>query len=322
VVPIQAQGSKPPVFLIHGLGGYVSCFAKLSQRLGADQPFYGLQARGLDGVQEPLRRVEDMAAAYITEIRAVQPEGPYYLGGFSVGGAVALEIAQQLHAQGQEVRLLVMVDCAPRTLVSRRRRWMPRSISHFFQELPFWVSTLRSLNTQEKSSSASHAWEFLVWSARTKLRHLLSSRSLSGDTSILDDEAAADLPEHHQRLREILFQAGWEYSPRRYQGRITLLRSTRFLFTYSFDRHLGWDDIAAGGVAVEMVPGDHESILTEPRVAELADKFSSHLESARAGSGRAGGAPPTAPPVPASHGGTTPPQRPANANQTPHKARS
>ncbi len=110
LVAIQPQGSKPPFFCIHGLGGEVLCFRELAMYLGSDQPFYGLQPQGLDGKQPFLTRVEDMAAHYIREIQNVQPQGPYFLGGYSFGGIIAFEMAHQLHSQGQKVALLAMLD--------------------------------------------------------------------------------------------------------------------------------------------------------------------------------------------------------------------
>ena len=110
LVAIQAAGSRPPFFCVHGAGGNVLIYRDLARRLGSDQPFYGLQAPGLDGSCPPLARVEDMAALYAKEIRRVQPSGPYFLGGYCLGGTIAFEIARQIQAQGERVALLAMFD--------------------------------------------------------------------------------------------------------------------------------------------------------------------------------------------------------------------
>src|SRR5262249_20922863 len=99
-----------PFFCIHPAGGTVFCYKELSNLLGPEQPFYGLQARGLNGEQAPATRVEDMAADYIDALRTVQPAGPYALGGWSIGGVVAFEMARQLEAQGQRVDRLALLD--------------------------------------------------------------------------------------------------------------------------------------------------------------------------------------------------------------------
>ena len=110
LVAIQPGGSKRPLFLVHPAGGHVFPYIHLAQFLGPDQPCYGLQARGVEDGQDPHTRIEDMAAYYIQALQTVQPTGPYLLGGWSMGGVVAFEMAQQLHAQGQRVALLVLLD--------------------------------------------------------------------------------------------------------------------------------------------------------------------------------------------------------------------
>jgi thioesterase domain-containing protein/acyl carrier protein len=112
LVPIQTKGSRPPFFCVHGGGGNVLIYRALSNHLGMDQPFYGLQSQGLDGCQPLLTRVEDMAALYVRELQRVQPHGPYFLGGYCMGGTVALEMAQQLRARGEKIALLALFDTA------------------------------------------------------------------------------------------------------------------------------------------------------------------------------------------------------------------
>ncbi len=115
LVAIQPEGKNPPFFAVPGVGGNVLVFARLAKLLGNDQPFYGLQARGLDGKEKPFMRVEDMAAHYIDEIRSVQPQGPYLIGGTCTGGLAAYEIAQQLTAKGEEVVLAIIESWHPRS---------------------------------------------------------------------------------------------------------------------------------------------------------------------------------------------------------------
>ena len=110
LVPIQPGGSKPPFFCVHGGGGNVLIYRELARHLGTDYPFYGLQAQGLDGSNDYLTTTEAMADSYLREIRELQPEGPYYLGGFCMGGQVAVEIAQRLVRDGQQVNLLFVID--------------------------------------------------------------------------------------------------------------------------------------------------------------------------------------------------------------------
>ncbi len=113
LVPMQEQGSRPPFFCLPGLGGNVLYLHRLARQLGPDQPFYALQAVGLDGASAPHESVEAMARCYCAAIRSRQPVGPYFLGGHSFGGQVAFEMAQQLLSAGQEVALLALLDAGP-----------------------------------------------------------------------------------------------------------------------------------------------------------------------------------------------------------------
>src|SRR5205085_2963988 len=110
IVPLQEEGSAPPLFLIAGVGGHVFTFHKFARLLGADQPTYGVKAIGVDGSEAPPDRVEAIAARYVREITELRPHGPYLLGGYSIGAYAALETALQLRALGHEVGLLVVFD--------------------------------------------------------------------------------------------------------------------------------------------------------------------------------------------------------------------
>ena len=113
LVEIQPEGSRPPLFNVHGGAGTIIHLQELSRLLGPDQPFYGLQSRGLYGDVSPLSTVREMASHYLAEIRSLQPEGPYYLSGYCFGGIVALEMAHRLLADGQEVPLLILLNAPP-----------------------------------------------------------------------------------------------------------------------------------------------------------------------------------------------------------------
>ncbi|MGQ0809754.1 MAG: amino acid adenylation domain-containing protein [Nitrospiraceae bacterium] len=127
LVAIQPGGAKPPFFVVPGVGGNVLVFARLSKLLGQEQPFYGLQSRGLDGREQPFTRVEEMAAHYVQEIRTVSPKGPYLIGGTCTGGVVAYEMAQQLSGQGERVILTIMES------------WHPRSHREHRDKPPIWL---------------------------------------------------------------------------------------------------------------------------------------------------------------------------------------
>jgi len=148
LVAVQVAGSRPPFFCMHGAGGTVLMYRDLSRRLGDDQPFYGLQAQGLDGSSSPLTTVEEMAALYVTEIRRVQSHGPYFLGGYCLGGTVALEVAQRLRAEGETVALLALFDTMnwhkiPLTMWSKS--------SHAAQRVYFHAASFLSVDSEGKA---------------------------------------------------------------------------------------------------------------------------------------------------------------------------
>ncbi|HAA27814.1 MAG TPA: hypothetical protein DCE56_09295 [Cyanobacteria bacterium UBA8553] len=142
LVAIQPGRAKPPLFCIHPIGGNVLEYVNLVRYLDSEQPVYGIQAQGLDEKQVPLNRVEDMASHYIKEIRTIQPEEPYFLAGYSFGGLVAFEMAQQFHAQGQKVELLALLDAPSPTFQEKR--------PSLFQYLWIHLTNLWKLDLREK----------------------------------------------------------------------------------------------------------------------------------------------------------------------------
>jgi amino acid adenylation domain-containing protein len=180
LVAVQPEGTQPPFFAVPGVGGNVLVFARLATLLGRDQPFYGLQARGLDGKEKPFMRVEEMAAHYIDELRSVQPQGPYLIGGTCTGGLVAYEIAQQLTAQGERVILAVIESWHPRSYLAHWSRppyllwpllFVGMKIATYrrlmrglpMREWPaFWKGRLKRLwNLMHHTDAAEHQDEFL-----------------------------------------------------------------------------------------------------------------------------------------------------------------
>jgi acetoacetyl-CoA synthetase len=132
VVQMKIGSDAPPIFITHGLGGSVMDFYQVVKRIQTDHPIYGLQARGIDGAEEPRDRIEDMARDSLQAMKELQPRGPYALVGFSLGGLVTLEMAQQLVASGEEIALLAMLDSYPhaqylstgqRARLSTRQAW-------------------------------------------------------------------------------------------------------------------------------------------------------------------------------------------------------
>jgi acyl-CoA synthetase (AMP-forming)/AMP-acid ligase II/thioesterase domain-containing protein/acyl carrier protein len=256
MVAIQPDGSNPPFFFIHAVNGNVLNYRPLSRYLGSDQPFYGLQAQGLDGKLPPLRRIEEMAAFYIKEIRSLQREGPYFLGGGSSGGIAAFEMAQQLRAQGQEVAVLALFDT-----------YFP---DHKGNTLAQRVDRLLG-NLLLRRPKDQVTYLFGMVGARVE-------RSVQGLTQKLHPDGEGSLARSMRQVLEANREAVRNYVPQIYPGRVVLLLSTEAPERSFYDGRLGWSDMAAGGLEVHVVPGNHDTLFSEPHVRIMAEKLRACLQ--------------------------------------------
>ena len=256
LVAIQPEGSKPPLFCVHAAGANVLIYRPLSRHLGNDQPVYALQAQGLDGRTRPLTSVEDMAALYIKEMRAVQPEGPYFLLGASFGGLVVYEMAQQLLEQNQQVALLAMLNtnCPVYSFAKRLRC----HVGHLVEKGP-----------REYAQGIVNR-RFTGRVSETK------NETANGLDPEIQKVLAKDSGVDQSLVRTVLaiMAADEQYVPARrvYPGKITLFWARDAKRDFE-DNRLGWRKLARAGLEVHILPGTHTSIREEPHVAELAAKL-------------------------------------------------
>jgi aspartate racemase len=263
LVMIQPGSTKPPLFCVHAVWGTVLFYQKLVRYLESDQPFYALQAQGLDGKQVPCTSVKEMAAHYIKEIRTVQPEGPYFIGGYSFGGWVAFEIARQLHAQGQEIALLTLFDTSAPGYHKPTSSSDDGKPSTFLDLSLFHFRKLLRLNIQDQ---LAYLRQRLVWHLmagklsifyRIYLRYLRRSPQ---DLRLLDVAGANN-------------QAAKSYVPQVYPGRLTLFRATDKAAGFGNDLDMGWGELATGGVEIYDISGSHTEIMEEPQLGHVAEKL-------------------------------------------------
>jgi thioesterase domain-containing protein len=222
----RSDSNRPPLFFAHAAGGDVFCYAALAHQLGTEQSFYGLQSFGLAAGHSPLTDIPEMASRYLEEVRRVQPEGPYLLGGWSIGGNIAFEMAQQLQRAGQEVALLVLIDTFSPTVTENA---LEVDEETRLQRFKFEIATKPDIDSEEFS-----------------------------------------------RLYQVFcanIDAMMNYEPKSYPGRITFLRASERLGGPRYDPAQDWRLLAADGVDVHMMPGNHYSILKEPAVLALADRL-------------------------------------------------
>lgn len=246
VVPIQPKGTRPPFYCVHGLFGAVLRFQDLARHMAPDQPFYGIQPQGINGDMPFLRSVEEMAATYIREMRRSQPEGPYYIGGYSFGGLVAFEMARQLHAIGQEIGLLVLLDTYPGKAKSKA----------------VLLSTLLRLPRSEQVAYLA--------SKLTKYRRGFRTRFM-----------VLFLPKPLREIRKILAHAEAAYEPQQYFGTAVWLRAGERALRGLDNAQDDWSNWITGGVEILEIDGDHGNIMKEPTVAMLAQQLRACLDKAQ-----------------------------------------
>jgi amino acid adenylation domain-containing protein len=275
LVPIQMEGSKPPFFAIHAGGGHVLFYRDMARLMGPDQPFYGLQAQGLDGKLPRHYSVEEMAAHYIQEIRSLQPEGPYNLGGASFGGLVSFEMACQLHAQGQKVGLVALFDTHapgyPRLLPTTKKMH-----SRFFalaRRVEHHVTSLLMLEPKEKVAyflaKTTKAKKMFKKSVKKRFKQVVRKIYLF---------LGQNLPKPLRVTQDAIQKANESYVPKVYPGRVTLFRASKQPYGIYPDPSLGWTGLAAGGLDIYEVSGYHGAIVSEPRVRVTVEKLKACLE--------------------------------------------
>jgi thioesterase domain-containing protein/acyl carrier protein len=276
IVEIQAGGRLPSLYLVHGVGGGMFWgYSNLARHLGPEQPIYAFRSRGMDG-QEELADIETMAAQYVTDLRQVQPSGPYFLGGYCFGGNVAYEMARQLIAQNQEVALLLLINCWSHNSSYTRLSWTPA----FFAKA-VWNFCLR-LEHQIRWGARQPA-DFIRWRTAwigKRLKALMMGRA-EGRIAAEDLVDLSSHPDQERKLWRHHVQAWIDYRPSAYPGHIVLFRTRGHPILCSFDHQMGWGSLAAGGVTVKVCPGDHESILEEENAAVTARELKAILEQAR-----------------------------------------
>jgi thioesterase domain-containing protein len=227
LVSLQMRGAKRPFYIVHDFGGCVGDYGIWSKLLGDDQPFFGLGARGY-GIEPPYERIEDMAAHYIEEIKDIQPQGPYYVGGYGFGGVVAFEIAQQLAQQGERNTVLLIINTeAPRSSY-RSTRLTFQFVRGFVFNLPHWIIDWFHRRPKDIMLDLKH---------RVKRRE---KKALHNTESASFGVGGSSIPSLRDRLVSTNEHALAYYSPSVYEGEITLLRTARQPLFCSFEPTLGW----------------------------------------------------------------------------------
>ncbi|MCB0192755.1 MAG: amino acid adenylation domain-containing protein [Anaerolineae bacterium] len=279
LVPIRASGTRPPLFFIHAHGGNVVGYYELAQYLGDDQPFYGLQAQGLNGiVNTKIGRFEDMATHYIKDIRQVQPQGPYFLGGWCYGGNLAFEMAQQLQAQGEEVALLAMVQSTPHSYPQYppNATFWQRAFYKGIRRINLEIDWLAEAKPNARTAHLRERGKRLTTIIQTQLEKSFRPLLAKFNITLLPSQASRfeELGDRHMSL-------WYRYEIKPYQGNVTLFRAEKQPLGIIPDPTLGWGGIIKGELEIHEIPGHRLGILSEPRVLITAAKLKAALKKAQ-----------------------------------------
>jgi len=263
VVGVETKGNKPPIFCVSPTIIDVMTYIELSKNLGADQPFYALYSPRLGKWREGTKQRKAIAKKLIEEILAIDPQGPYFIGGYSAGGVIALEIVQQMRKSNLEVDLLVLFDTfgpAP----PKRLPWVT----------PWLFNALLVVRRIE-----SYLWKFWILDWRGKVEYLRISKIRSwirnryGEVSVAQETDQAS-------EKDPIYLGHSKYTPETYDGKVLLIRAKKGLLGIHPYPKLGWGKIFTGDFEICIVPGDHEAILFGPRSRYVAHKLNTFLDSA------------------------------------------
>lgn len=255
VITVQPHGSNPPLFLVTTP---FACY-QLASYLGTDQPIYEVMKTELDGSRLPFPQFRELAAQVIPEIKGIQPQGPYFVGGFSgLGGNLALEIAHQLLARGDDVGLLALFDFA-----------LPGEGHSLMDRLGYHVKQMGHLGLKDRAAYVLQLMKLRGTVRRAVYRaHKATGRQVPG---ALQDTRWA---------RQTALVHGVGFERRSFPSRISLFRARDRVHAVESE-DLGWSEVAAGGLEVHEIPGDHNGIFAEPNIEELANRLRESLALAR-----------------------------------------
>jgi acyl transferase domain-containing protein len=260
LVPIRRQGKLTPFFCVHGAGGNVLNLQDLARHTSHERPFYAFQARGLDGKTKPHQTIEAMAEEYLSELRTIQPKGPYVLGGYCGGGLVAYEMAQRLQAANEQIAFLGLIDLL-RPGVWRKEpsalRW-----TRMIRERDRHVLSER-LKAKAARDFAFRSAQFRIW-----------LRTTFGRT----------VP-HELRdfwITRLFWVAEKRHRVNPYNGRLAVFRARDGEYQLLEDPglDLGWGELAAAGIDARLVPGDHDTAMVDPNVRVLGEQLDDAIAKA------------------------------------------
>jgi thioesterase domain-containing protein/acyl carrier protein len=257
VVPIQPAGKKTPFFCVHPAGGMAHCYLPLARHLGPDQPFYGFQAHGLERAQSLAISIEEMAATYIKNMKDVQPNGPYQLGGWSLGAIIAYEMAQQLTASGDKVQSLILLDGRP-NFTPLSAPWTEEELRDYEQRHVDLVLARLGLSEAEIDAMTYEQ----------QLERCISQPK--ADASSVPLTVTSTQFRNFLRVQATNEALVKRYHIQPYPGNLVLFKSST---PGPPEEGFGWERLAAGGVVIHSFQEEHARFVAEPNAQVVAEKL-------------------------------------------------
>jgi len=256
LVLIRSGVGRPPLYILQGYGMNVIGFNNIAMHMHPDQPIYGFQSRGLNGVDEPHGNIESMATEYVDAILRVNPEGPYYLAGYSYGGVVAFEMAQQLKARGKQIGMLAIIDTYASNWTNKEG-WTAALIRKTYRQFPKFWFILKNLQ-KYPTDTFGYQRDFFVRKFRAFIDLFHRARAAGSGT-----------PE--ERIDEQYVKAYQKYRMCLYDGSIDLFRVTIRLYFLDDLEYMGWKSFVRKEINIHEVPGDHSTFLLSPNDKAFAE---------------------------------------------------
>ncbi|MEM7103990.1 MAG: condensation domain-containing protein [Bacteroidota bacterium] len=253
LVPLRANGRKKPIFCLHAGGGHIMFYNDMTRHMDADRPVYAVQPSGIDGSSEMHNSIEEMAAFYLKEIKAVQPQGPYALLGTCFSNPICIEMAKMIESEGDSLSALIIIDSPP-----QQPQWQPWTLK---RKVKFWANKLVSGEIKTVFS-----------------RFVTKSKEVKETT--LDPEKSKQLRNLKKLLdafHEIYFKYEWKPFP----GKITLIRSTEFHMDGENPEQVDeWKKyVVEENLDIHVVEGGHLTLFEEPDVVNLSAKLDECLNA-------------------------------------------
>ena len=251
LVPIKRKGNKTPLYIVHGAGMNVLIFNALAKNLDDDQPVYGLQAKGLNGIDEPFGTVEEIAAHYVEAITKNNPTGPYALAGYSFGGIIAYEMAHQMLSQNKKVTMLAMLDsyAHPSYYYKTQIRKSLASLNYNFRSYTYVLLQMLSSKKHFKERLKTQINDFKNYCLSLKYGRQKQHELIYQQPYKLDKMNNLASAKYHLTPRAL---------------KIDLFRVNDETYFMHDRKYLGWKNIALKGVEVHNIPGDHNQLFSPP----------------------------------------------------------